>query len=206
MEQFALSERQAQAILSMPLQRLTGLERDNIEDEYKELTATIEDLKGILASQDRQMQIIKDEIDEVTERFGDERRTEIVYGVEKFDIEDLVAEEDMVVTISREDYVTRLSLKAFRVQNRGGRGVTGMKTKEEYFVEHLFVASTHSYIMFLTSKGKCHWLKVYRIPEGGPSLTRCRWIRMTRSAPLSRSASSATTNTCLPPPAMASSR
>ena len=125
MEQFALSERQAQAILSMPLQRLTGLERDKIEDEYKELTTTIEDLKGILASQARQMQIIKDEIGQVTERFGEERRTEIVYGAEEFDIEDLIAEEDMVVTISREDYVKRLSLKAYRVQNRGGRGVTG---------------------------------------------------------------------------------
>ena len=166
MGQFALSERQAQAILSMPLQRLTGLERDKIEDEYGDLIANIEDLKGVLASQERQMQIVKDEIDEVAERFGDERRTEIVYAAEEFDIEDLIAEEDMVVTISRDGYVKRLSPRAYRVQNRGGRGVTGMKTKEEDFVEHLFVASTHSYIMFLTSKGKCYWLKVYRIPEG----------------------------------------
>ena len=161
-----LSERQVQAILSMPLQRLTGLERDKIEDEYKGLMTTIEDQRGILASRERQMQIIKDEIDEITERFGDERRTEIVYSAEEFDIEDLIAEEDMVVTISRSGYIKRLPPRAYRVQNRGGRGVTGMKTKEEDFVEHLFVASTHSYIMFLTAKGKCYWLKVFRIPEG----------------------------------------
>jgi DNA gyrase subunit A len=166
MERFELSERQSQAILSMPLQRLTGLERDKIEAEYQELRTTIEDLRDILASQERQMQIIEDEIDEITERFGDERRTEIVYAAEEFDIEDLIAEEDMVVTISREGYIKRLPPRAYRVQNRGGRGVTGMKTKEEDFVEHLFVASTHSYMMFLTSKGKCYWLKVYRIPEG----------------------------------------
>ena len=166
MAQFELSERQTQAILSMPLQRLTGLEREKIEAEYKELMSVIEDLRGILASEERQLQIIKDEVDEVTERFGDERRTEIVYAAEEFDIEDLIAEEDMVVTISREGYIKRLSPRAYRVQSRGGRGVTGMKTKEEDFVEHLFVASTHSYIMFLTSNGKCYWLKVYRIPEG----------------------------------------
>ena len=163
---FELSERQIQAILSMPLQRLTGLERDKIEAEYKELVTTIEDERDILASRARQMQIIKDEIDEIDERFGDERRTEIVYAAEEFDIEDLIAEEDMVVTISRSGYIKRLSPRAYRVQNRGGRGVTGMKTKEEDFVEHLFVASTHSYIMFLTAKGKCYWLKVFRIPEG----------------------------------------
>ena len=164
--QFELSERQVQAILSMPLQRLTGLERDKIEAEYKGLVTTVEDQRGILASEERQMQIIKDEIDEITERFGDERRTEIVYSAEEFDIEDLIAEEDMVVTISRSGYIKRLPPRAYRVQNRGGRGVTGMKTKEEDFVEHLFVASTHSYIMFLTAKGKCYWLKVFRIPEG----------------------------------------
>jgi len=166
MAQFELSERQTQAILSMPLQRLTGLEREKIEAEYKELVSVIEDLRGILASEERQLQIIKDEVNEVTERFGDERRTEIVYAAEEFDIEDLIAEEDMVVTISREGYIKRLSPRAYRVQSRGGRGVTGMKTKDEDFVEHLFVASTHSYIMFLTSNGKCYWLKVYRIPEG----------------------------------------
>lgn len=161
-----LSERQVQAILSMPLQRLTGLERDKIEAEYKGLVATIEEQRAILASRERQMQIIKDEIDEMAERFGDERRTEMVYSAEEFDIEDLIAEEDMVVTISRRGYIKRLPPRVYRLQNRGGRGVKGMKTKEEDFVEHLFVASTHSYIMFLTAKGKCYWLKVFRIPEG----------------------------------------
>ena len=165
-EGLVLSEIQAQAILSMPLQRLTGLERDKIEAEFGELERTIADLSEILESRDRQMQIIKDEVDEMVERFGDERRTEIVYAAEEFDIEDLIAEEDMVVTISHEGYIKRMSPRAYRVQNRGGRGVSSMKTKEEDFVEHLFVASTHSYLMFLTSKGKCYWLKVYRIPEG----------------------------------------
>ena len=165
-EGLVLSEGQAQAILSMPLQRLTGLERDKIDGEFSELKETITDLRDILDNRDRQMQIIKDELDEMVDRFGDERRTEIVYAAEEFDIEDLIAEEDMVVTISHEGYIKRMSPRSYRVQHRGGRGVTGMKTKDEDFVQHLFVASTHSYLMFLTSKGKCYWLKVYRIPEG----------------------------------------
>ena len=165
-EGLVLSEVQAQAILSMPLQRLTGLERDKIDGEFDQLQRMITDLRDILDNRSRQMQIIKDELDEMVERFGDERRTELVYAAEEFDIEDLIAEEDMVVTISHEGYIKRMSPRAYRVQHRGGRGVTGMKTKEEDFVQHLFVASTHSYLMFLTSKGKCYWLKVYRIPEG----------------------------------------
>ena len=165
-EGLVLSEVQAQAILSMPLQRLTGLERDKIDGEFDQLQRMITDLRDILDNRGRQMQIIKDELDEMVERFGDERRTELVYAAEEFDIEDLIAEEDMVVTISHEGYIKRMSPRAYRVQHRGGRGVTGMKTKEEDFVQHLFVASTHSYLMFLTSKGKCYWLKVYRIPEG----------------------------------------
>ena len=165
-EQYELSEVQAQAILSMALQRLTGLEREKIEAEYAELQETIQRLKSILANRDEQMQIIKDEVAEVEEQFGDERRTEIVYAAEEFVLEDLIAEEDMVVTISQTGYVKRLSPKSYRVQNRGGRGVRGMRTKDEDFVEHLFIASTHSYILFITAKGKCHWLKVYRIPEG----------------------------------------
>ena len=165
-EQYELSEIQANAILSMALQRLTGLEREKIEAEFRELQETIERLKGILANRDQQMQIIKDEIGEVEKQFGDERRTEIVYAAEEFVLEDLIAKEDMVVTISRTGYIKRLSPKSYRVQNRGGRGVRGMKTKEEDVVEHLFIASTHSYILFITAKGQCHWLKVYRIPEG----------------------------------------
>ena len=166
MARFELSQEQCQAILTMPLQRLTSLERDKIEEEYAELRHAIEELEGILASRQRQMGIIKDELADIKARFGDERRSEIVYAAEEFDLEDLIPEEDMVVTVSRAGYIKRMSPSAYRVQNRGGRGVTGMKTREEDFVEHLFVASTHSYIMFLTNKGRCHWLKVYKIPEG----------------------------------------
>ena len=161
-----LSELQAQSILTMPLQRLTGLEREKIDTEFGELEKAIADYKNILENRSRQMNIIKEDLDEMVERFGDDRRTEIIYSAEEFDIEDLIAEEDMVVTISHEGYIKRMSPRAYRVQNRGGRGVTSMKTKDEDFVQHLFVASTHAYLMFLTSNGKCHWLKVYRIPEG----------------------------------------
>jgi len=161
-----LSEIQAQSILTMPLQRLTGLEREKIDTEFSDLEKAIADYRDILENRSRQMNIIKDDLDEMVDRFGDERRTEIVYAAEEFDIEDLIAEEDMVVTISHEGYIKRMSPRAYRVQNRGGRGVTSMKTKDEDFVQHLFVASTHAYLMFLTSNGKCHWLKVYRIPEG----------------------------------------
>ena len=161
-----LSEIQAQSILTMPLQRLTGLEREKIDTEFGDLEKSIADYKDILENRSRQMNIIKEDLDEMVQRFGDDRRTEIVYAAEEFDIEDLIAEEDMVVTISHEGYIKRMSPRAYRVQNRGGRGVTSMKTKDEDFVQHLFVASTHAYLMFLTSNGKCHWLKVYRIPEG----------------------------------------
>ena len=161
-----LSELQCQAILSMPLQRLTALERDKIESEYGDLVQNIERLNSILNNRQEQIQIFKDEIEEIRSRFGDERRTRIMYSAEEFDLEDLIQEEEMVVTISRSGYIKRMSPSAYRVQSRGGRGVTGMKTKEDDFVEHLFVASTHSYIMFLASSGRCHWLKVYRIPEG----------------------------------------
>ncbi len=163
---FELSEIQANAILSMPLQRLTGLERDKIEAEYQELQEAIVHFRAVLDSRDLQMGILKEELSEVRERFGDDRRTEIVYSAEEFDVEDLIPREDMVVTISREGYVKRMSPSSYRTQHRGGRGVTGMRTKEEDFVERLFIASTHSYILFLTARGQCHWLKVYRIPEG----------------------------------------
>ena len=163
---FALSEIQASAILSMPLQRLTGLERDKIEAEYQELQEAIGHFRAVLDSRDLQMGILKEELSEVRERFGDDRRTEIVYSAEEFDVEDLIPREDMVVTISREGYVKRMSPSSYRTQHRGGRGVTGMRTKEEDFVERLFIASTHSYILFLTARGQCRWLKVYRIPEG----------------------------------------
>ena len=166
MEGYELSEIQANAILAMPLQRLTGLERDKIEAEYEELQEAIGHFRAVLDSREMQMDILKEELSEIRERFGDERRTEIVYSAEEFDVEDLIPREDMVVTISREGYIKRMSPSAYRTQQRGGRGVTGMRTKEEDFVERLFIASTHSYILFLTARGQCHWLKVYRIPEG----------------------------------------
>jgi len=166
MSEFELSEIQAQAILSMPLQRLTGLEREKIEEEYQELQAAIQRFREILESRDEQMSILKEELADVRERFGDDRRSEIVYAAEEFDLEDLITREDMVVTLSREGYIKRMPPAAYRVQQRGGRGVTGMKTKDEDYVESVFMASTHSYLLFLTGRGQCHWLKVYRIPEG----------------------------------------
>lgn len=169
MVQFDLSETQSQAILSMPLQRLTSLEREKIAVEYRSLVEQIETLNAVLGSRQRQLEIVKQEIAQVSDRFGDERRTEIVYAADEFDIENLIADEDMVVTISRAGYIKRMSPRAYRVQQRGGRGVTGMKTRDEDFVEHLFVASAHSYLLFLTTSGRCYWLKVYRIPEGDRS-------------------------------------
>jgi DNA gyrase subunit A len=166
MAEYELSELQSQAILTMPLQRLTGLERERLEEEHAQLLQTIEHLKGVLASRALQMQILKEEIRQIKDKFGDERRTEIVYAAEEFDLEDLIAREDMVVTISRAGYIKRMSPSASRLQQRGGRGVTGMRTKEEDYVEHLFMAGSHSYILFLTSRGQCRWLKVYQIPEG----------------------------------------
>ena len=166
MERLELSERQAQAILSMTLQRLTNLERQKIEDEYAELIREIERLRSILESRAQQMEIIKEELRDVQKRYGDERRTEIVLSDTEFDIEDLIAEEEMVVTISHAGYIKRMPVSTYRSQRRGGRGITGMKTKEEDFVEHMFVASTHSFILFLTDRGRCHWLKVYQIPQG----------------------------------------
>ncbi|MEE8418336.1 MAG: DNA gyrase subunit A, partial [candidate division Zixibacteria bacterium] len=162
MERFGLSEIQAQAILEMRLQRLTGLERDKIIAEYEQTIKLIEELKGILASKERRMQILKDEFLELKDRFGDARRTQIIEEEidDDFSIEDLIAEEDMIVTISHAGYIKRLSISAYRRQTRGTKGVRGMETKEEDFVEHMFVASTHHYILFFTRKGQCYWLKV----------------------------------------------
>ena len=165
-ERFGLSEIQAQAILDMRLQRLTGLERDKIEKEYQELLETIEKLKTILESRDIQMQIIKDELDEIERKYTDKRRTEIVTSIDDITFEDMIAEEDVVITISHKGNIKRLPLTEYRTQNRGGRGVTGAVAKEEDFIEHLFVANTHEYILFFTDKGKCHWLKVHAIPPG----------------------------------------
>ena len=165
--QLQLSEIQAKAILDMRLQRLTQLERHKIVEEHEQTLALIADLKGILASEQRLLGIIKDELGALKEEFGDERRTEILAETQDLTIEDLLADEDMVVTITRSGYIKRTHVEAYRSQKRGGKGVTGMETKEEDIVEDLFVASTHSYLLFFTNKGKVHGLKVHEIPEGG---------------------------------------
>jgi DNA gyrase subunit A len=167
MKQFKLSEIQAQAILDMRLQRLTGLEREKVEQEYLDVIKLIEKLKGILESKSQRMNIIKEELLELKKKYGDERRTEIREEEEEFTIEDLVAEEDMVITITHSGYMKRLSVTSYKRQARGGRGVIGIETKEEDFVEHLFIASTHHYILFFTPKGRCYWIKVHEIPVGG---------------------------------------
>ncbi len=169
MKKFKLSEVQAKAILEMRLQRLTGLERKKIEDEYKETIKLIENLKGILSSDERRYSIIKEELLEVKKRYGDERRTEIVYSTEDFSLEDIIAEEDVVVTISHNGFIKRFPVSGYRRQGRGGRGVTGAGTKDDDFIEHMFIASTHQYILFFTDKGKVYWLKVHELPEGRKS-------------------------------------
>lgn len=167
MRKFKLSEIQASAILEMRLQRLTGLERKKIEKEYLEIIKKIENLKGILASHARQMAMIKEEVLELKKKYGDDRRTDIVDAAADLEIEDLIAEEDMVIAISHGGYIKRMPVTLYRRQRRGGRGVVGMETKEEDFVEHLFIASTHDYLLFFTDTGKCHWKKVHELPEGG---------------------------------------
>jgi DNA gyrase subunit A len=162
-----LTEVQARAILDMRLQRLTQLERHKIVEEHEETRRLIADLKGILASETRLLGIIKDELSTLKEEFGDGRRTEILTETADLTIEDLLADEDMVVTITRSGYIKRTHIEAYRSQKRGGKGVTGMETKEEDIVEDLFVASTHSSLLFFTNRGRVHWLKVHEIPEGG---------------------------------------
>jgi len=166
-KRFKLSEVQAQAILDMRLQRLTGLERKKIEDEYREVIKLIEKLRGLLDSKPKRMQLIKEELLELKEKYSDERRTEIISETQDFSIEDMIAEEDMVITISHGGFIKRFPVTSYRRQLRGGRGSTGATTKEEDFIEHLFVASTHHYILFFTNKGRCHWLKVHEIPQAG---------------------------------------
>ena len=167
MNKFKLSEVQAKAILEMRLQRLTGLERKKIEDEYKETIKLIENLAGILSNEERRYSIIKDELLVIKKRYGDKRRTEIVYSTEDFSLEDIIAEEDVVVTITHNGFIKRFPVSGYRKQGRGGRGVTGAGTKDDDFIEHMFIASTHQYILFFTDKGKVYWLKVHEIPEGG---------------------------------------
>ena len=175
MNNFRLSEKQSQAILDMRLQKLTGLEVNKVVEEYKEVIKLITHLKGILESQTQRMSIIKLELQEMKDQYGDPRRTEIIPVDSDFTMEDMIADEEVVLTITHEGYIKRTALNTYRTQRRGGRGVQGATSKEEDFVEHLFIVNTHNYMLFFTDRGKCHWLKVYDIPRGGRA-TRGRAI------------------------------
>lgn len=169
MKNFELSEIQAKAILDMRLQRLTSLEIAKVKAEYEEIMKKIAWLEEVLAKEELRMNIIKDELRELSAKYGDERRTQIVHSAEEFSVEDMIANEDVVITISHQGYIKRTLLNSYRRQNRGGVGAKGTGTKEEDFVEHLYIASTHNYLLFFTEKGKCYWIKVYEIPEGSRS-------------------------------------
>jgi DNA gyrase subunit A len=167
MERFEFTDIQAQAILDMRLQRLTGLEIKKVVEEYNEVLALIDELESILASREKRMTIIKDELLELKDKYGDDRRTEIIRDATEFSIEDMIAEEDMVVTVTHSGYIKRSPVSTFRRQRRGGRGLQGAGTKDDDFVEHFFIASTHDYILFFTEMGMVHWLKVHEIPQAG---------------------------------------
>jgi DNA gyrase subunit A len=160
-----LTEVQAKAILDMRLQKLTGLERDKIKEEYEEVKALIDRLLAILGSEELQKQIVKDELQDIKERYGDERRTDISYADGEISIEDLIKDEEVVITISHLGYIKRTPVSEYRLQSRGGRGARGTKNRDEDFVEHLFIASTHNYLLLFTEQGKCYWLRVYEVPE-----------------------------------------
>lgn len=166
MNRFGLSDIQARAILDMTLRRLTGLERDKIKEEYAELMKQIEYLKSVLADESLRMSIIKDELNEIKDSYGDERRTEIVHSAAELMTEDFIEDENVVITISHEGYIKRTPLTEYRTQGRGGKGAIGSNSRDEDFIEHIFVASNHNYLLFFTDKGKCYWLRVFEIPEG----------------------------------------
>lgn len=166
MSNFNLSEIQAKAILEMRLRVLTGLERDKIKEEYNELMKTIAYLRSILENESLRMQIIKDELLELKEKYGDARKSEIVYSAEDFRIEDMIADEEVVVTVSHLGYIKRTQLSEYKTQNRGGKGSKGSATRDEDFLEHMFTASTHNYLLFFTEQGKCYWMRAFEIPEG----------------------------------------
>ncbi|GGG90703.1 DNA gyrase subunit A [Parapedobacter pyrenivorans] len=166
MEKFGLSDIQARAILDMTLRRLTGLERDKIKEEYAELMKTIDYLKSVLADESLRMKIIKDELLEVKEKYGDERRSSIVHSAEDMRMEDFIEDEEIVITISHESYVKRTPLSEYRRQGRGGKGALGSNTREEDFTEHIITASAHNYMLFFTEAGRCFWLRAFEIPEG----------------------------------------
>jgi DNA gyrase subunit A len=166
MERFKLSDIQSRAIVEMRLRQLTGLEQDKLRSEYESIMKLIEDLKDILANEERRMQIIKDELLEIKSKYGDERRSEIEYAGGDFSIEDMIPDETVVVTISHLGYIKRTSLSEYKLQNRGGVGAKGSATRDEDFLENLFVATTHNYLLVFTEKGKCYWMRVFEIPEG----------------------------------------
>ncbi|TKJ42587.1 DNA gyrase subunit A [candidate division LCP-89 bacterium B3_LCP] len=167
MAEFELSEIQAKAILDMRLARLTGLERQKLLDEIKALQELSVELQQLLDSKERRIELIREELKEIAETYGDERRTNIVSDYREFSVEDMIAEEEMVITISHQGYIKRFPVSGLRRQGRGGKGLTGAKTKDEDWIEHLFVASTHNYLLIFTNKGRCHWLKVHEVPQMG---------------------------------------
>lgn len=174
-KKFAFTDIQAKAILDMRLQKLTGLETEKVDQEYRDIVDKIAEFRTILSDRSRQNQIIKEELLEIKERYGDERRTQIVYSAEDFSVEDMIADEDVVVTISNKGFIKRMPVSGYRRQRRGGKGMKGTTTKDDEYVEHLFVATNHNYILFFTQNGNCYWLKVYEIPEGS-RLSRGRAI------------------------------
>ena len=172
---FAFTDIQAKAILDMRLQKLTGLEREKVDQEYRDIVDKIAEYRSILSDRSKQNEIIKEELIDLKGRYGDERRTQIVYSADDFSIEDMIADEDVVVTISNKGFIKRMPVSGYRRQRRGGKGMKGTTTKDDEYVEHLFVATNHNYILFFTEKGNCYWLKVYEIPEGS-RLSRGRAI------------------------------
>ena len=165
MSEFELTEVQAKAILDMRLARLTGLERQKLLDEIKALKELAVELQALLDSKQRRIELIREELDEIAEAYGDERRTELVADFREFSIEDMIAQEEMVITVSHHGYIKRFPVSGLRRQGRGGKGLTGAKTKDEDWIEHLFVASTHNYLLFFTNRGRCYWLKVHEVPQ-----------------------------------------
>jgi DNA gyrase subunit A len=163
---FSLSDIQARAILDMRLRTLTGLEVGKLKAEYDELMKTIANYKDILSNESRRFQIIKDELLEIREKYGDDRRSEIVYAGDDLKMEDMIADENVVITISHMGYIKRTNLDEYRAQGRGGKGSKGSSTRDEDFIEHMFIASTHNYLLLFTEKGQCFWLRAYEVPEG----------------------------------------
>ncbi|OYV74058.1 MAG: DNA gyrase subunit A, partial [Gemmatimonadetes bacterium 21-71-4] len=183
---FKLSERQAEAILNMRLAKLTGLEIEKLEEELQEVQATIKELRTLLASKPKRMSMMKEELTRVADKFGDDRRTEITSDEGEFTVEDLIAEEDMVVTISHSGYIKRTAVSTYRRQRRGGKGGTGATLKDEDFVEHLFIASTHDYLLFFTDDGRVFWLKVHEIPQAGRAAKGKPVVNMINVSPETR--------------------